>query len=57
MHVGLGLVFLVSLVRVIGALAWDEDFGAESTLALLVLVGCVAAVVRYLGRPDDGAPL
>jgi len=50
MHVVLGLLFLVSSVRVIGALAGHEDFGAEATLALLVLLGCLAALAGHVAR-------
>ena len=51
MTVGLGVLLVVSLARVIGALVRGETFGAEASLAfLVVLLSAVWAVRRMLDR-------
>jgi hypothetical protein len=44
------LLFVASLVRVVGAVVLGETFGAEATLALFFTVGCVAHVVRRIAQ-------
>jgi hypothetical protein len=49
-----GLLWLVSLVRVIGAVVRHEVFAAEATLALLAVVGLPWVVFGSPGRAAAG---
>jgi len=44
---GLGLLVFASLVRVVAAIARAETFGAEATMAFMVLLGVAVASARY----------
>jgi hypothetical protein len=51
---GLGLLFVASLARVVGAVVQGETFGAEPSLALLVVLASAAWAIKFLAQAPEG---